>query len=55
MKIENAIKKLSKYGKVQENGVEYWIEKGKYIIGFLPNVETITCIYAKEKLLSQPL
>ena len=48
MKIENAIKKLSKYGKVQENGVEYWIERGNYIIGFLRNGEThICCEYTK--------
>ncbi len=52
MEIENAIKKLSKYGKVQENGVEYWVERGNYIVGFLPNPHphgtTITYIYARE-------
>ena len=51
MKIENAIKKLSKYGKIQENGCEYWIERGNFIIGFLPNPHphgtTSTCEYTK--------
>ncbi len=53
MKIENAIKKLSKYGKVQRNEVECWIERGNYIIGFLFNGEKNTCCeYTREKSVS---
>jgi hypothetical protein len=37
MKIENAIKKLSKYGKVEHNDHEWWIERSGYIIAFLQN------------------
>ena len=43
MKIENAIKKLSKYGKIQENGSECWIERGNFVIGFLFNGKEFTC------------
>ncbi len=49
MKIENAIKKLSKYGTVQENGVEWWIERSGYIIAFLQNGTSgnTTCEYTR--------
>ncbi len=48
MKIKNAIKKLSKYGNIQENGCEWWIERPNFIIGFLPNgEENMTCPFTR--------
>lgn len=53
MTIKNAIKKLSKYGKVQVNSVnEHWIEYKGYIISFFPNGScdpnnSITCEHTK--------
>lgn len=53
MTIKNAIKKLSKYGTVQKNGVnEHWIVYKDYIISFFPNGScdpdnSITCEHVR--------
>ena len=46
MKLSNAIKKLEKYGKVENNGISYWTIQGNTAVEFMKNgsSEDITCI-----------
>ena len=57
MKLTNAIKKLSKFGEVQQNGQLFWVQKNQKVIEFMANGKinnntNITCIrvrYAKDE------
>lgn len=37
MKLENAIKKLSKHGEVKQNGGSFWAEVNNHVIQFMAN------------------
>ncbi len=50
MKLTNAIKKLSKHGKVKQNGNLFWAEINRHVVEFMVNgrmdddSKDITCI-----------